>query len=41
MTNRSDLDRSNDNKLFTPLLLMALVIVGILLYYAYTGYLQT
>ena len=30
-------DRSNDNKLLTPLLVMGLIIVGGFLYYALTG----
>lgn len=36
---QSKIDRKNDAKLITPLLLVALVIVGIFLYYGYTGHL--
>jgi hypothetical protein len=32
-----DLDRNNDNKLLTPLLLMALLIICGFLSFAYTG----
>jgi hypothetical protein len=34
---RTDVDRINDTKLLTPLLLMALLIVCGFLYFAYTG----
>jgi hypothetical protein len=34
---RTDLDRLNDTRLLTPLLLMALLIVCGFLYFAYTG----
>ena len=33
-----DTDRSNDNRLLTPLLLMALIIVGGFMFYAFTGH---
>jgi hypothetical protein len=35
---RSDLDRRNDRLLLTPLLLMALILVGGILIYAYAGH---
>ena len=35
---QSDLDRRNDRALITPLLLMALVVVLGMLFYAYTGH---
>lgn len=34
---RSSRDRNNDAKLLTPLLLMALILAGGFLYYAYLG----
>jgi hypothetical protein len=38
METQSDLDRRNDMRLLTPLLLMALIVVGGILLYAYTGH---
>jgi len=38
MPNQSDIDRKNDARLVTPLLVMALVIVAGILVYAYAGY---
>ncbi len=38
MDKRSDLDRRNDTRLLTPLLLMALILVGGILLYAYVGH---
>jgi len=37
MTNQSDLDRHNDMRFLTPLLLMALILVIGILVYAYAG----
>jgi hypothetical protein len=38
MVSQRDIDRSNDTKLLTPLLLMALVIAAGVLFYALTGH---
>jgi hypothetical protein len=38
MTGRSDLDRRNDSRLLTPLLLMAVLLAVGLVVYAYTGH---
>jgi hypothetical protein len=38
MLNRRDVDRRNDARLLTPLLLMALVIAAGVLFYALTGH---
>jgi hypothetical protein len=38
MPNRRDIDRTNDAKLLTPLLLMAAILVCGILLYAYTGH---
>ncbi len=38
MPNQHELDRRNDTKFLTPLLLMALILVGGVLLYAYTGH---
>jgi hypothetical protein len=38
MQKRSELDRRNDRLLLTPLLLMALILVGGILIYVYTGH---
>jgi hypothetical protein len=38
MEKQSDLDRRNDRRLLTPLLLMALVLVLGILVYVYTGH---
>ena len=38
MDKQSDLDRRNDTRLLTPLLLMALILVGGILLYTYAGY---
>ena len=37
MANQRDIDRRNDAKLLTPLLLMALIIAAAVLVYALTG----
>ena len=38
MANQRDIDRRNDARLLTPLLLMALVIAAGVLFYALTGH---
>jgi hypothetical protein len=38
MANQHDIDRRNDVRLLTPLLLMALVIAAGVLFYALTGH---
>ena len=38
MPNQYDFDRKNDIRFLTPLLLMALVVVGGMLLYAYAGH---
>jgi len=38
MLNRRDLDRKNDIRLLTPLLLMAAILAAGILIYAYTGH---
>ncbi len=38
MANQRDLDRQNDMRLLTPLLLMATILVFGILVYAYTGH---
>ena len=38
MANQRDVDRSNDVRFLTPLLLMALVLVIGILLYSYTGH---
>jgi hypothetical protein len=38
MTSQRDIDRRNDTRLLTPLLLMALVIVAGVLFYALTAH---
>jgi hypothetical protein len=38
MASQRDIDRRNDARLLTPLLLMALVIVAGVLFYALTGH---
>jgi hypothetical protein len=38
MANQRDLDRRNDTRLLTPLLVMALVIAAGVLFYALTGH---
>jgi hypothetical protein len=38
MANQRDIDRRNDTRLLTPLLLMALVIAAGALFYALTGH---
>jgi len=38
MPNQQDRDRKNDMRFLTPLLLMALLLVGGILIYAYTGH---
>jgi hypothetical protein len=38
MPNQHELDRNNDLKFLTPLLLMALILVCGILLYAYTGH---
>jgi len=38
MQNQQDLDRTNDARFLTPLLLMAVILVGGILVYAYTGH---
>jgi hypothetical protein len=38
MADASDSDRKNDNRLLTPLLAMALIIVGGFMFYAFTGH---
>jgi hypothetical protein len=38
MEKQSDLDRRNDKRLLTPLLLMALILICGILVYVYTGH---
>ena len=38
MANQRDLDRKNDSRLLTPLLLMAAILAVGVLVYAYTGH---
>jgi hypothetical protein len=38
MEKQSDLDRKNDRRLLTPLLLMALILICGILLYVYTGH---
>jgi hypothetical protein len=38
MPNQHDLDRKNDIRFLTPLLLMALIVICGVLIYAYTGH---
>jgi len=38
MANQRDIDRRNDTRLLTPLLVMALVIAAGVLFYALTGH---
>lgn len=38
MPNQHDLDRTNDIRFLTPLLLMAVVLICGILFYAYTGH---
>ena len=38
MPSRRDLDRYNDNRFLTPLLLMAVILIIGVLFYAYTGH---
>jgi hypothetical protein len=38
MQNQHDLDRTNDARFLTPLLLMAVILVCGILVYAYTGH---
>jgi hypothetical protein len=37
LPDQRDIDRQNDRRLLTPLLVMALILVGIALYYSYEG----
>jgi hypothetical protein len=38
MPNQQDLDRTNDARFLTPLLVMAVILVGGILVYAYAGH---